>query len=255
MFDFFRNRRRRRIAAEAFPEGWEACLRAGFPLFNKLPESLQAKLRKEVQIFIAEKNFEGIGGFEVTDEMRVLIAAQACLLLLGNEHRAFDRLKTVLIHPETYRATSQSSVGQHVVFEQDQAVLGQSWDVGVVSLSWRATEQGAGNPFDGANVVIHEFAHQLDQEDGVANGVPVLRSRGRYAAWQQVLSREYERLKEDVDSGRRTVMDEYGATHPAEFFAVASECFFEKPEQLKKNRPELYRELQTFYGQDPIEYF
>ena len=254
MFDFFKKRRRRRILAEPFPADWDKFLREGFPLFAKLPPSLQVKLRQEIQVFIAEKNFEGVQGFEVTDEMRVLVAAQACLLLLGNEHRDYDRLRTILIHANTYRATSERMIGDNVVSEKEQAVLGQSWDVGVVSLSWAAAEQGAGNPKDGFNVVIHEFAHQLDQETGVANGTPVLRHRGRYAAWQRVLSKEYERHQENVDKGRRTVMDEYGASHPAEFFAVASECFFEKPNQLLKRRPELYAELKTFYGQDPVDY-
>ena len=255
MFNFFKNRRRRRILETPFPDEWEGYVREGFPLFNKLPPALQIKLRAKVQLFVAEKNFEGVAGFEVTDEIRVLVAAQACLLLLGNDEREFERLETVLLHADTYQSTSQKMVGQSVVSEQEQSVLGQSWDVGVVSLSWKAAEHGADNPYDGFNVVIHEFAHQLDQESGAADGAPVLRTRGRYAAWQRVFSEEYERLRENVEKGRRTVMDDYGATHPAEFFAVASECFFEKPKQLKKRRPELYAELQTFYGQDPELYY
>ena len=229
-------------------------MRNAFPLFNKLPTALKQGLREKIQVFVAEKNFEGVKEFEITDEVRVLIAAQACLLLLGNDQRDFNRLETILVFPDTYAATSQEMIGQSVVSEREHDVLGQSWDAGVVSLSWRSAERGAANPHDGRNVVIHEFAHQLDQESGAADGAPVLRARSRYAAWQRVFTQEYERLRERIDQGRRTVMDGYGATHPAEFFAVASECFFEKPRQLKKRRPELYAELQTFYGQDPVEY-
>lgn len=229
-------------------------MRNAFPLFNKLPPELKQKLREKIQVFVAEKNFEGVKEFEITDEVRVLIAAQACLLLLGNDQRDFDRLETILVFPDTYAATSQEMIGESVVSEREHSVLGQSWDAGVVSLSWRSAERGAANPHDGRNVVIHEFAHQLDQESGVADGAPVLRARSRYAAWQRVFAQEYERLRDRIEQGRRTVMDGYGATHPAEFFAVASECFFEKPRQLKKRRPELYAELQTFYGQDPVEY-
>lgn len=254
MFGFIKNWKRRKILAQPFPEAWTDILEQQWPLYLKLPPALQNSLREKVQIFIAEKTFEGLKGFTITDEVRVLISAQACLLLLGNDHRDFDSLKSILVYPNHYRSKSTRVDQSGVVQEKDQSVLGESWDCGTVTLSWQSAKQGAVNDEDGHNVVIHEFAHQMDQESGRADGAPILRSRSRYAAWQRVLSKEYERLQSDVSKGRRTVMDDYGATEPAEFFAVATECFFEKPEQLKKRRPELYGELQIFYGQDPVTY-
>jgi len=254
MFNLFKQWKRRRILAEAFPASHLKILEEKFPLYRRLPEAQQAALRARMQVFLSEKQFEGSQGFEIDTEVRVLIAAQACLLLIGNEDREYHKLKSILVYPRHYQAHSESAAESGVVTVQEQSVLGQSWEHGLVALSWQSSEQGAANMKDGRNVVIHEFAHQLDQETGVANGLPVLRSRCRYEAWQRVLSKEYERLQDRVDRGRKTVMDAYGATHPAEFFAVASECFFEKPKQLKEHRPDLYRELQIFYGQDPVTY-
>ena len=214
----------------------------------------QKILKEKIQIFLSEKQFEACRGFEINEEIRVLVAAQACLLLIGNTQQEYSKLKSILIYPSQYRSTSEEISDLGIVTVAEQTVLGQSWEQGLVSLSWESTKRGAANMKDGRNVVIHEFAHQLDQEDGLANGLPILRSSCRYAAWKAVLEKEYERLRDRVDQGRKTIMDAYGATHPAEFFAVASECFFEKPRQLKQYRPELYQELQTFYGQDPLVY-
>lgn len=254
IFGFLKRRRRRRILSKPFPESHREILEGQFPLYQKLPADAQASLKDLVMIFLAEKQFEGCRGFEVSEEIRVLIAAQACLLLIGNPDREYTKLKSILVYPRAYAAESEQISEGGIVTVSNHQVLGQSWEQGLVSLSWESTRRGAANMHDGRNVVIHEFAHQLDQEDGIANGLPVLRSRCRYAAWKTVLGEEYERLQDRVEKGRKTIMDAYGATHPAEFFAVASECFFEKPKQLKQHRPELYRELQIFYGQDPVEY-
>jgi MtfA peptidase len=254
MFNFLKRRRRRNILSKPFPDTQQEILINQFPLFQKLPQDRQQVLKEKIQIFLAEKHFEGCKGFEIDEEIRVLVAAQACLLLIGNLQREYSKLKSILIYPSQYISNSERISEHGVVTVAEQTVLGQSWEQGLVSLSWESTKRGAANMKDGRNVVIHEFAHQLDQEDGIANGLPILRSKCRYAAWKSVLGKEYERLRDRVDKGRRTIMDAYGATHPAEFFAVASECFFEKPKQLKKYRPDLYQELQTFFGQDPIEY-
>lgn len=254
MFDFFKKQRRKKVLSKPFPPSWLEILKTKFPLFNKLPEEGRETLKSKMQVFITEKSYSGCQGFEVDDEVRVLVAAQACLLLIGNNQREYPKLKSIVIFPRQYISRSERISKHGIITKDEQMVLGQSWERGVVSLSWQSTKSGASNMFDGRNVVIHEFAHQLDQEDGAADGAPILRNRGRYTAWQTVLSKEYQRLRDKVDRGRKTVMDKYGATHPAEFFAVASECFFEKPKQLKKRRPKLYQELRTFYGQDPVEY-
>lgn len=254
MFGLFKKWRRKKTVAQPFPPEWEKILEEGWSLHGRLPFALQEKLKKRLQIFLAETNFEGLQGLAVTDEIRVLIAAQACLLLLGNDHADYHRLRSVLVYPGEFDSETMEEWEGGVVHEGTQEVDGESWDFGTVTLSWPAAQRGALNDDDGHNVVIHEFAHQLDQEDGEADGAPMLRARHRYAAWQHVFSREYERLRDQVTRGQRTVMDDYGATHPAEFFAVATECFFEKPKQLRKRQPELYEELKIFYGQDPVQY-
>ncbi|MDA7511863.1 zinc-dependent peptidase [Verrucomicrobia bacterium] len=254
IFTFLKRRRRKKILSQPFPTLYREVLQKKFPLFLKLPSEQQKVLEDLIQVFLAEKQFEGCKGFEVSDEIRVLVAAQACTLLIGNKQREFSKLKSILIYPKHYYSKSEQISDHGIVTVSEQTVLGQSWEQGLVSLSWESAKRGAANMKDGRNVVIHEFAHQLDQEDGHANGLPVLRSSCRYEAWKSVLGKEYGRLQNRVEKGKKTIMDAYGATNPAEFFAVASECFFEKPRQLKRHRPELYGELKTFYGQDPVVY-
>ena len=195
--------------------------------------------------------FEGCGGLELTDEIKVTIAAQACLLLLHRETDYYPRLITILVYPHAYVAKSIEPIGGGVVLEGETARLGEAWKDGVVVLSWDDVRQGASDLHDGHNVVLHEFAHQLDQQDGSADGAPILEHRSQYVTWARVLSDEYDQLRRDTEKGRTDVLDEYGATNPAEFFAVATECFFEKPIQLRRKHPQLYEELKAYYRQDP----
>jgi Mlc titration factor MtfA (ptsG expression regulator) len=234
-----------------FPPAWREILRNRVPLYERLVEADQEELESHVQWFLEEKRFEGCGGLEITDELRVTIAGQACLLLLHQARDGYAKLKSILVYPSTYFAGDRRD-------DNGNARLGESWEHGTVVLAWDSVLGGATNPFDGRNVVLHEFAHQLDQEDGEADGAPVL-ARGErflhrhaaYTSWARVLSSKFEQLQEKTRRGRKTVMDKYGATHPAEFFAVATECFFEKPRQMLKKHPELYEELKQFYQQDP----
>ena len=238
---FFRRQRRARLRQTAFPRGWEACLEANLPPYRHLPSDLRRQLRENINVFLNEKRFEGCGGLELTDEMRVTIAGEACLLLLNRETQMYSRLKSILVYPDAYVAQE----------DENPVRLGESWTSGAVVLSWDDTKKGGLNFDDGQNVAIHEFAHQLDQEDGAADGAPLLGKRSAYRTWARVLSREYDELQRKTRKGRRTVMDDYGATTPAEFFAVATETFFEKPEQLQKKHPELYDELKSYYRVDP----
>jgi Mlc titration factor MtfA (ptsG expression regulator) len=244
--------RRKRATAVPFPEEWEDILTANFPLDRRLPEEDRRELRKRIQIFLTEKNFEGLGGLTLTDEIRVTIAAQACLLLLHRGDDVYPRLFSILVYPSVYRAPVASYSDDGVVTEGEQERLGEAWNSGVVVLSWEDVRFGAADCRDGHNVVLHEFAHQLDMEDNVADGAPLLPRRSMYVAWARVLGREYEQLQREVAKNQRTVMDEYGATDPAEFFAVATETFFEKPRQLNAKHPELYEQLREFYRQDPL---
>lgn len=223
-------------------------------MFGRLSAADQRELEGHVQVFLKEKNFEGCGGLIVTEEMKVCIAAQACVLLLHRDTDYYPGLRTILVYPSTFYVQLENS-DDHV------ARLGECWKHGAVVLAWDSVQHGAADFRDGQNVVFHEFAHQLDFEDGQADGAPVLASGNifaerhtKYTIWARVLRAEYEQLKARTGTGQKTVMDEYGATDPAEFFAVATECFFEKPRQLRRRHPELYEELKGFYKQDPVEW-
>lgn len=251
MFGFFKKRRRERLRAAPFPAEWREIIERNVPLYGRLDEADREELLGHIQVFLAEKHFEGCGGLELTDEIRLTIAAQACLLLLHRETDDYRRLVTILVYPSAYVAKGIESLGGGFVLEGMQGRLGEAWTDGVVVLSWDDVRGGAADIRDGHNVVLHEFAHQLDQEDGAADGAPILARRSLYVAWARVLGTEYEQLRQDKTRHRKTVLDKYGATNPAEFFAVATECFFEKPAQLKKKHPELYQELTEYYRQDP----
>jgi Mlc titration factor MtfA (ptsG expression regulator) len=240
---FFIKRRRLKIQGKPFPHQWEEILDRHFPQYHKLPVPLREELKNKIKVFLHEKRFHGCQGLEVTETMKVLISAQACLLLLNRETDFFPRLVTVIIYPSAY--VSKNSGGP---------VFGESWNSGELVLTWDSSLHGAANMFDGKNVVYHEFAHQLDQEDGVADGAPVLERRSAYASWATILGEEYEKLIRKKKRHRKTVLRKYGATHPAEFFAVATEAYFEKPRQLNKKHPELYQELKNYYKVDPLEW-
>jgi MtfA peptidase len=251
MFGFFKKRRRRRLLAKPFPTAWLEIIERNVRFYGCLPDADRKELQGLVQIFLAEKHFEGCAGLELTDEIKATIAAQACLLLLHRRTDIYPKLITILVYPSAYLAKTVEPIGTSTVLEGDQIRLGESWSSGVVVLSWDDVRAGTSDIHDGRNLVLHEFAHQLDREDGYINGTPLLDRRSEVVAWSRVLNFEFERLKRESWLGRHTVLDDYGATNPAEFFAVATECFFEKPRVLKKRHPDLYEELRKFYRQDP----
>ncbi len=242
---------RERLMAEPLPEEWENILKQNVPLYSRLPDEMQRELRGLINIFLHEKRFEGCGGLEITDEIRVTVAGQACILLLNRKTDYYPRLSSILVYPGAYVAKEVWHTEAGVAVVEDSVRLGESWDSGTVVLSWDSIKHGAWDWKDGNNLVLHEFAHRLDQQDGTADGAPILEQRSRYVSWARTLSREYEQLQKKVKRGRKTVMDEYGASDPAEFFAVATETFFEKSRQMKKKHPELYSELRTYYNLDP----
>ena len=251
MFGFFKGQRREDLREAPFPDEWDAILRRNVPLYARLADDDRRELHGHIHVFLAEKVFEGCGGLELTDEIRLTIAAQACLLLLHRQTDYFKRLITILVYPSAYVAKGIEPIGGGFHLEGEQARLGEAHLDGVVVLSWDDVKLGAYDPKDGHNVVLHEFAHQLDQEDGAADGAPKLENRSRYAPWARVLGHDFEQLKLDEQAGRKTVIDGYGAINPAEFFAVVTECFFEKPARLKKKHPELYDQMKAYYHLDP----
>ena len=245
-----RNARRKRLLAQPIPAPWRVILERRVPLYERLPAPLRDQLDGRVNVFIAEKTFVGCGGQEITDEVKVTVAGQACILLLNREPRFFPRLHTIYVYPATYIA--RPPTGNRSA--EGQPRLGESWQNGPVVLAWNSVTGGANNIHDGQNVVFHEFAHRLDQEDGVADGAPILESRSCYATWARVLSGEYEALQSKTKKRKKSVLNRYGATDPAEFFAVATEAFLEKPKQMKRKQPELYEELKRYYRIDPAEW-
>jgi Mlc titration factor MtfA (ptsG expression regulator) len=202
-----------------------------------------------------EKYFEGCGGLRVTDEMRVTIAAQACLLLLHRETDYYPELVTILIYPSAYIAREDRYLGNNIWVQGEDDRLGHTgWRMGSLVLAWDEAKRGAADPTDGRNLVMHEFAHQLDFEDSQTDGAPNLSTRRESLEWARVMSREFEALQRADEAGTPTVLDTYGATNPAEFFAVATEAFFERPIALRAKQPEMYAQLAAFYRQDTASY-
>ncbi len=239
-----------RLPTGPIPDSWYGVVEHDVPLARWLSAEERERLLRLVQVFLTEKHFEGCGGLTVTEDMKVRIAAEACLLLLNLEGPCYPTLRTVLVYPRGFVPKFAGSPGTGEIARSPVPLIGESWGDGVVVISWDDAVRGARNPADGDNVVLHEFAHQLDAEDGAADGAPIL-APGALRTWGGVLSEEYERLRRDAADDRRSALDEYGATNKAEFFAVATEAFFEKPVQLEREHPALYAQLQQFYRQDP----
>jgi Mlc titration factor MtfA (ptsG expression regulator) len=243
--------RRKRVRARPFPAAWREILDRRVPYVHRLPRDLQDQLEQHIQVFIAEKQFAGCDGQEISDEVRVTIAAQACLLVLNRKTDYFPNLRQVLVYPGAFVIERLRAEPSGVLQEQRQVLSGESWTHGQVVLSWEDALEGAAIVDDGRNVVIHEFAHQLDQQKGYANGAPWLGSRHNYPRWSQVMSWEFARLQEQAATQQPALFSYYGASNPAEFFAVVSEVFFEQPQAMAAMHPELYRELRSLYRVDP----
>lgn len=247
----WRKRRRARLKRKPLPGEWLAILERNVPYYACLTPEEQRQLHGLIQVFLDEKWFEGAAGLEITDEIRLTIAAQACILRLHHGDDIYPTLRTVIVYPRAYVARETLRQPEGTELDRTQVRLGESWTHGALVLSWDDVLHGAADIHDGQNIVFHEFAHQLDDEAGVADGAPYLPKRSMYVAWARVLSREYRALVAAVARHRPTLLSAYGASSPAEFFAVATEFFFEKPGQLRERHPELYEQLRLFYQQDP----
>ncbi len=223
--------------------------------FARLPPADQKELLGHVRVFLAEKRFEGCAGLQLTDEMRLTIASQACLLLLHRKTDYYLRLLTILVYPSGYVVEEKRPVEGAIWSEGKESRLGETAGrMGSLVLAWDAAREGATDAADGKNLVIHEFAHQLDFEDFAADGVPALASRSDERSWAAVMRTEFSLLRASDNTGIPTLLDTYGATNPAEFFAVATEAFFERPRALRRLHPKLYSEMQHFFRQDPALY-
>jgi Mlc titration factor MtfA (ptsG expression regulator) len=296
LFRFLRRRRREEFLATPMPADWQSFIEWGVPDYDTFTPAARTRLTHFVRWFVAEKHWEGCGGLELTDEIRVTIAAGACLLVLELDFEMLNRVKTVLVYPTEYVAPNRSVIlpgmleaeeNEDDLEEQGSSRLGEAWYRGPVILSWRdvrrtatlhrrdlelarerrrnlpspasepllhgrqSRKRGSGRHSQRANVVAHEFAHQLDMLDRSVDGTPPLAEKRQYATWTRVMTAEFQQLNDDYDRGRPTFLDPYATTNPAEFFAVATETFFEQPQALADEHAELYGVLRDFYRQDP----
>jgi Mlc titration factor MtfA (ptsG expression regulator) len=243
--------RRQKIAEEPFPDKWRQYLTSHVWHYQKLTPEEQTKLESDLKIFMAEKTWEGTVGFELYDEVKVVVSALACLLILGiKDANYFPNVDTIIVYPGAYNASGKRYREGGIVDESKEGRLGEAYDNGPVIISWGDTLDGAENHQDANNVVLHEFAHKLDFRNGSADGVPVLHTQEECDKWAEVMSSEYAELVYDTQHNRHTLLREYGATNPAEFFAVATEAFFEKSERMKREHPKLYDVMLMFYGID-----
>ncbi len=253
LLSWLKNRRRRKILAEPFPSAWLATLQDHVGHYAVLGDAERRKLLGAVQILLAEKEWEGCRGLELVDEMRVTIAALAAILILGFDDFYFDNVQTILVYPEEYVARQQHSIGG-AVMEEDSERLGEAQYRGPVILSWKEIHENAHLPGYGTNLVFHEFAHQLDMLNGAFDGTPNLPTSELAQRWAKIMDVEYRRLQRAESRHRRTLLDPYGATDPAEFFAVTTECFFDAPQAMRDEYPALYELFRDYYRQDPAQW-
>lgn len=248
-----RKKQRSRLLDTPLPAEHRQVLDRNLPLYRRMPAELRNQLHGIINVLLDEKRFIGCGGLEVTDEMRVTIAGHASLLLLNRPCDFYPGFTSILVYPDTYVADEITYDGDVEVLEQVERV-GESWHRGPVVLSWQDVLHGLTADGGGMNVILHEFAHKLDEQNGETEGLPVLHDNEHYAEWTEVLGREFALLTQAVETGTDSVLDEYATTSPAEFFAVATEAFFESARRMRDELPGLYGQLQRYYAIDPASW-
>ncbi len=251
MLGFLKRRRRSRLLETPVTPEWREILRAQVPHYGRLSADEQSRIEGLVRIFLAEKSFEGCGGLVIDDEKRLTVAGLACLLLLNRETDVYPKLHSILIYPEAFAADIVEEDEDGLVHEAVEERLGESWERGSLVLSWADVTRDLAAHGEGFNVVLHEFAHQLDDEHGVADGMPALPNATAEERWKEVCGREFAVLQRRVEHGRSKLFDDYAAESPTEFFAAAVELFFEAPRLLLARHAELYGVLKDYFRQDP----
>jgi Mlc titration factor MtfA (ptsG expression regulator) len=249
MFPWSKSHHRQELLAEPLPDTWRQYLQSNIALYRRLPPDAQRKLEDGTRIILAEKEWEGVQGLTLTDEIKVTISGMASLLVLGFDDEYYSNVETILVYPNSFVVTTVRSSTRGVFGEEEMTASGQAALQGPVIVSWADVRAGIAS--GGQNVVLHEFAHKIDMRDGSADGAPYLENAAQIETWSRVMSAEYQALVAQTQAGERGVLNPYGATNAAEFFAVATETFFEKSQALLEVHPELYAVLRDFYHQDP----
>ncbi|MGI0482806.1 M90 family metallopeptidase [Geminocystis sp. CENA526] len=249
-------KRRKSLKKASFPLDWHNFLESNIYLYRILPSQLKLDLQEHIKIFLAEKQFIGKNGFTITLDVKLSIASQACILLLGDTHHKrnyFPYLKYIYVYPDII-LENKNSPENPVVLLGLSSVGNKSGHDGVIYLSWTEVAKQSQYPSKGENVIIHEFAHQLDQEFGNATGMPRLGNLQESIIWGEIFAQEYYNHCQAVKNKQSTVIDAYGAVNPAEFFAVVTEGFFLKPRLLQVYHPLLYEQLSKYYNVSSIEW-
>lgn len=248
-----RQRRRERLFRSGLPEQYRPILQRNLPLLRRMPAELTRELYGHVNVFLHEKRYLGCGGLELTGDMRVIIAGYACVLLLNRKTDYFPGFTSIYVYPDTYVVDDVEYDGEIEIRGRD-ARAGESWPGGPVILSWRDVLDTISGASDGQNVVLHEFAHKLDEEHPDVEGLPVLASSAHYREWAEVMTRAWDSLEETLARLERPAIDDYALTSPAEFFAVATEAFFEQSRAMQRQFPEVYEQFRKYYCLDPASW-
>lgn len=250
----FKKWRRRLLAKRPFPDNWLQIIERDVTIYRRLTPDDKKELLGHILVLLNEKTFEGCGGLEITDRIKVTIAAYACILLLHRKTDYYPGLHSILVYPNAFVVQNIEQTAAGVVAETPRVLQGESWRGGSVVLSWDDVRRDPADIHDGHNVVLHEFAHQLDSSGAKGDSTIVLRNRSSFIAWAEAMRKDYEKLRDAAFRKEPAFLDSYGAANPAEFFAVATEFFFEKAGEMKEIHPRLYNELKNFYSQDPAEF-
>lgn len=246
--------KRKYISTRPFPDPWISILEYKVPVYRRLPRTLREQLRKHIPIVISEKNYEGCGGLTLTEEMKVIITAYACVLILKETADYYSDLQSILVYPDSYIAPVSEMNEGGIISEGFEPRSGEYWGTGNIVLAWREIEKNISGSRTGQNLIYHEFSHLLDDRYGLTSGITMEGKALRTDDWTQTLASSYRRHGRNMHENRRSVLDEYGTRSPAEFFSVASEAFFEAPDALHREMPDLYRVLRSFYALNPLSW-
>jgi MtfA peptidase len=251
IFQFFK---RRWLLDRPFPDRWLRILEGKVPVYRKLPSKYRELLKQRMVIFMDEKRFEECGGMMLTEEIKIVISAYACVLILEEKADYYSGLQSILVYPNDYMAPVYELNEGGIVTEGYEHRSGEYWGGGNIVLSWSDIDKNLYEAESGSNLIYHEFSHLLDDRYGLTAGIDQDGKPLRDDEWTHVLASSYRKLQRRAYENRKSALDLYGTESPAELFSVATEAFFEKSGDLHRENPDLYRMLNSFYKLDPLRW-